>query len=38
VVAALVMSLPCALIVLVPGVRRVTRNAEGRVVMEGAPG
>jgi hypothetical protein len=38
VVAALVMSVPCALIVLVPGVRHVTRNREGLVVVEGVAG
>ena len=34
--AAFIMAVPCALIVLVPGVRNVKRNAEGRVVLEGA--
>jgi MFS family permease len=36
IVAAFIMAVPCALIVLVPGVRNVKRNAEGRVVLEGA--
>lgn len=35
--AAFVMAVPCFLIVLVPGVRRVKRNAEGLVVLEGLP-
>jgi len=34
--AAFIMAVPCALIVFVPGVRNVKRNAEGRVVLEGA--
>jgi MFS family permease len=36
VAAAVIMSLPCALIVLVPGVRHVKRTADGIIVLEGA--
>jgi MFS family permease len=36
VAAALIMAVPCILIVLVPGVRNVRRTSDGRVVLEGA--
>jgi MFS family permease len=35
-IAAVLLALPCGLIMLIPGVRRVTRTAEGAIVMEGA--
>ena len=34
--AAILMAVPCVLIVFVPGVRRVKRTAEGQVILEGA--
>ena len=36
VAAAVIMAVPCILIVLVPGVRNVRRTSDGRVVLEGA--
>ena len=36
VAAAVIMAVPCILIVLVPGVRNVRRTPDGRVVLEGA--
>jgi MFS family permease len=36
VAAAVIMAVPCALVVLIPGVRRVTRTPEGTIVLEGA--
>ena len=36
VAAAVIMSVPCALVVLIPGVRRVKRTPEGTIVLEGA--
>jgi MFS family permease len=36
VAAAAIMAVPCALVVLVPGVRHVKRTAEGLIVLEGA--
>jgi MFS family permease len=34
--AAVVMAVPCALVVLIPGVRRVQRTADGRIVFQAA--
>jgi MFS family permease len=36
VAAAVIMAVPCALVVLIPGVRRVKRTPEGTIVLEGA--
>jgi predicted MFS family arabinose efflux permease len=36
VAAAVIMAVPCALVVLVPGVRHVKRTREGLIVLEGA--
>jgi MFS family permease len=36
VAAAVIMAVPCALVVLIPGVRHVKRTAEGLIVLEGA--
>ncbi len=36
VAAAVIMAVPCALIVLVPGVRRVQRTADGRIILQAA--
>jgi MFS family permease len=36
VAAAILLSIPCLLVVLIPGVRRVRRTAEGVVILEGA--
>lgn len=36
VAAAVIMAVPCGLVVLVPGVRHVTRTPEGLIVLEGA--
>jgi MFS family permease len=36
VAAAVIMAVPCALVVLVPGVRHVKRTPEGTIVLEGA--
>ncbi|HEV2029943.1 MAG TPA: MFS transporter [Candidatus Dormibacteraeota bacterium] len=36
VAAAVIMAVPCFLVVLIPGVRHVKRTAEGRIVLEGA--
>lgn len=34
--AAVIMAVPCALVVMVPGVRRVQRTADGRIVLQAA--